>query len=62
MTIKTYKQGRNIICHITEYNGKYTTKTGKPSDINCIAWFYDNLQEAEATALEYFNNFTKSAI
>lgn len=57
--IKTYKNGRRIICYITHYNGIFSACTGKPSDASCISWRYDNLSEAEFTANEYFNNRTK---
>ena len=57
--IKTYKQGRRIICYITHYNGVFSACTGKPSDVCCISWKYDNLLDAELTANEYFENRTK---
>lgn len=33
--------------------------TGKPSDISCLSWQYENLTDAENTAGEYFSNYTK---
>ena len=32
--------------------------TGKPSDNCCITWSYDNIEAAEFTAKEYFDNRT----
>lgn len=57
--IKTFKKSRRIICYITHYNGIFSACTGKPSDACCLAWKYDNLADAEATANEYFINRTK---
>lgn len=57
-----YKKGRRIICYITEYNGVYSVKTGKPSDNCCLSWYYDNLKDAEFTAKEFFNNVTNLKI
>lgn len=57
-TIQTYKHNRKVICHITEFEGQFTTKTGKPSDNSCLSWIYDNLDSAKQTAEEYFNKYT----
>lgn len=54
--IKLYKNGRRIICRIEYWNSKYYVMTGKPSNGCCISWVYDNLEEAELTAQEYYNN------
>ena len=56
--VKTYKKGRVIICYITYYNGVFSACTGKPSDACCISWKYNNLEDAEFTAKEYFDNRT----
>ncbi len=62
MVIKTFKNGKRIICYITKTKQSnvdgFRVCTGKPSDINCISWFYDNLINAQFTANEYFNNRT----
>lgn len=58
MTVKLYKHNRRVICYITEYKGRYTVSTGKPSDICCISWKYDNLKDAEKTAEEYSKNYS----
>jgi hypothetical protein len=50
---KTYKYNKKIICYIVKINNKFTVKTGKPSDNNCIAWDYDNEQQAIESALDY---------
>ena len=57
--IKTYKQCRRIICYITHYDGVFSACTGKPSDACCISWIYDNFEDAEFTANEYFENRTR---
>lgn len=56
--IKVYKFKRRIICYIRHYNGVFSTCTGKPSDAGCISWTYNNMEEAEYTAKEYFHNRT----
>ena len=60
--IKQFKKGRKIICYITEHSGKFTVCTGKPSDISCVGWTYDNMGDAETTASEFFNNYTNVKI
>lgn len=57
--VKTFKHNRKTICYIQQLNGTYYVKTGKPSNSNCLCWKYDNLQAAEFTANEYFNNYLK---
>lgn len=57
--IKKYTKNRKIICYIAKRdNDKFVVCTGKPSDISCIAWTYDNIEDAEFTANEYFINRT----
>lgn len=58
MTITLFKQDRKVLCYIRHYENKHIVCTGRPSDITCISWQYDNLQDAEKTAKEYFNNRT----
>lgn len=55
--VKTYRHNRRTVCYITERNGVYTVKTGKPSDTYCIAWCYNNLPDAMITAAEYLENW-----
>lgn len=58
--IKLYKNNRGrIICHITQEGVFFKVRTGKPSDRQFICWKYKTLAEAEKTAEEYFNNYTK---
>lgn len=57
--IKQWKNKRKIICYIyATLRGTYRLCTGKPSDIQCISWEYDNVQDAVNTGNEYFNNVT----
>ena len=57
--IKLYKFNRRIIGYIYKDRlGQYIFNTGKPSDINCMAWTYDNLEDAIFTAEEYYINYT----
>lgn len=57
--VKYYKQNRKIICYIKKNNdGTYRVCTGKPSDVSCIGWTYDNIKDAEFTADEFFYNTT----
>lgn len=57
MIVKTYKYNRRTICYVSEFKGRYTVSTGKPSDAYCISWKYDNLKDAEKTAEEYIKNY-----
>jgi len=57
MILKTYKFNRKIIGYITGFNDKFRFCTGKPSDVSCISWKYNNFQDAEKTAKEYINNY-----
>lgn len=60
MIIKTYKHNHRVVCYIEQtQSGQFKTCTGKPSDTSRIAWTYNTLKEAEATAQEFFNNYTK---
>lgn len=61
MIIKEYKNNKGkTICHITniKMNNKdfYFVRTGKPNDSQCLVWKYENLEQAKATAEEYYNN------
>ena len=56
--IKTLKHNKKIICYITEHNNNFKVCTGKPSDASCLSWSYDNITDADATAVEYCNNYT----
>lgn len=58
MVTKLYKKGRRIICYIKQSGGEFIVCTGKPSDACCISWHYDNIESAEFTAKEYFDNRT----
>lgn len=58
MIIKTFRNKRKIICYITQDSERFTVSTGKPSDMECLSWKYDNLVEAEATAHEFFERMT----
>lgn len=58
MVLKTFKQGRRIVCYIRTNGDKFEACTGKPSDACCLAWQYDTIEEAEITAKEYFYNRT----
>ena len=58
MIQKLYKKGRRIICYIKQSGDKFIVCTGKPSDDCCITWSYDNIEAAEFTAKEYFDNRT----
>jgi hypothetical protein len=60
--LKVFKHNRKIICYIKEFKGIYYVNTGKPSDANCISWTYNNIQEAEKTANEFFTNYTSKKI
>ena len=53
-----YKKAKKIICYIKETSNGFMVCTGKPSDVCCISWNYDNLDDAKFTANEYFNNRT----
>ena len=46
------------ICTIdsTDVESRIISNTGKPSDACCISWHYDNIEAAEFTAKEYFDN------
>ena len=60
MIVKTYKHNRRVVCYIEQTtSGEFKTCTGKPSDATRIAWTYNTQAEAEATAQEYFNNYTQ---
>lgn len=60
MIIKTYKRNRRVVCYIEQtQSGQFKACTGKPSDASRIAWTYNTFEEAEATATEYFNNYTQ---
>ena len=55
------KYGKKTICYIDEYdNGTFKVKTGKPSDAVCISWTYESRENAVASAVESFNNYTQS--
>ena len=57
------KYGKKTICYIDEYdNGTFKVKTGKPSDAVCISWTYESRENAVATAVESFNNYTQSLV
>ena len=56
MIVKTYKLKKRIICYIQQEKDKFFVCTGKPSDISCLSWEYENLTDAEKTAEEYFRN------
>ena len=58
MIVKTYKLKKRIICYIRQEKDKLFVCTGKPSDISCLSWQYENLTDAEKTAEEYFRNYT----
>lgn len=55
--IKTFKLKNRIVCYIVHYGNTWRVCTGKPSDRECLSWCYDNLPAAEATAVEYYNNY-----
>lgn len=60
MILKTYKHNRRVVCYIEQTSsGHFKACTGKPSDASRIAWIYNTLEEAETTAKEYFNSYTK---
>lgn len=58
MIVKTYKLKKRIICYIRQDKDKFFVCTGKPSDVSCLSWQYENLTDAEKTAEEYFRNYT----
>ena len=62
MVLQKLKKDKKIICYIkkTIQSNKdgFQVCTGKPSDVSCISWFYENLSDAEFTANEYFINRT----
>lgn len=58
MIVKIYKHKRRIICYIRQEKGKFFVCTGKPSDVSCLSWQYENLTDAEKTAEEFFRNYT----
>lgn len=57
-----WKNGRRIVCWIEKIfsddykSEKYRVHTGKPSDATCLAWDYNNYQDAERQAWSYFMN------
>ena len=55
-----FKKGRRIICFIDISPERIWVQTGKPSDSSCISWMYqpNEMEQAKATATEYFNNYT----
>lgn len=57
--IKTYKHNKKTVCYIKENNNIYSVCTGNPSDVSCLSWKYNDLNEAIKTANEYFENYTK---
>lgn len=60
MILKTYKHKRRVVCYIEQTQaGQFKACTGKPSDATRISWTYNTQAEAEATAQEYFNNYTQ---
>lgn len=58
MVIKLYKNNKKTVCYIRFYEktNTYIVCTGKPSDVSCLSWEYDNLASAENTANEYVCN------
>lgn len=60
MLVEVYKKERKIICYIKQNANGFIVCTGKPSDASCLSWQYNNIQEAQKTAKEYFNNFTQN--
>lgn len=58
MIVQTLKSNRKIVCYIKQFDDIFIVCTGKPSDISCISWQYDNIEEAQKTANEFFNNYT----
>ena len=53
-----FKHKNRIICYVRQISEtKFTTCTGKPSDVSCISWNYDNKQDALFTANEFLNNY-----
>ena len=58
MIVKAYKLKKRIICYIQQEKDKFFVCTGKPSDVSCLSWQYENLTDAEKTAEEYFRNYT----
>ena len=56
-----FKKGRTIICYIDIMPERIKVRTGKPSDSCCISWEYrpNELEQAKATATEFFNNCTR---
>lgn len=56
MIVKTYKNKRKIVCYIRQVTNGFIVCTGKPSDINCLGWFYKNIKDAELKAKEYLND------
>ena len=62
-TLETYRHHRRIICYIRQQSdGKFVVYTGKPSDISCLSWIYDKLQDAQDTAREYARNYKEAVI
>lgn len=58
--VKYYKLDRKIKGYIRKtYNGFFEFCTGKPSDISCLMWRYNNLKDAQKTGDEYFENYIK---
>ena len=59
MERKLIKSGKKIVCYIECYEdkNKYIVKTGKPSDTSCCSWEYNNLIEADMTAIAYMVNY-----
>lgn len=58
MVIKRFKHNKRTVCYIEQQREKFYVKTGNPSDVSSMAWIYDNYEDAEFTANEFFNNFT----
>ncbi len=62
-----FKNGRRTICYVEIWpdtcisKAHVSVRTGKPSDASCIGWKYgtDQLDQAMATAEEYFTNFVR---
>ena len=56
-----FKKGRTIVCYIDILPERIKVRTGKPSVSFCISWEYlpSELEQAKATATEFFNNYTR---
>ena len=58
--LKIWKFNRRIRYYIVKDGNSYMVCTGKPSDLSCLSWSYDTLEEAERNLNILANNYADS--